>query len=62
MRSNKISIYNATTKDLELIQFEIFVESLKEILAEKSETNQLKSDLINYLQINNFKNQFKNSF
>lgn len=60
--SNKISIYNATTKDLKLIQFEIFVESLKEILAEKSEINQLKSDLINYLQINNFKDQFKNSF
>ncbi|WP_151060752.1 DUF685 domain-containing protein [Borreliella turdi] len=60
--SNKISIYNSATKDLELIQFEIFVESLKEILAEKSEINQLKSDLINYLQINNFKDQFKNSF
>ncbi len=60
--SNKISIYNATTKDLELIQFEILVESLKEILAEKSEINQLKSDLINYLQINDFEDQFKNSF
>ncbi|ACL34822.1 DUF685 domain-containing protein (plasmid) [Borreliella garinii] len=60
--SNKISIYNATTKDLELIQFEILVESLKEILAEKSEINQLKSDLINYLKINDFKDQFKNSF
>lgn len=62
MPSNKISIYNATTKDLELIQFEILVESLKEILAEKSEINQLKSDLINYLKINDFKDQFKNSF
>ncbi|ACN53323.1 DUF685 domain-containing protein (plasmid) [Borreliella spielmanii] len=60
--SNKISIYNSTTKDLELIQFEIFVESLKEVLAEKSEINQLKNNLINYLQIADFTNQFQNSF
>ncbi|WKC79379.1 DUF685 domain-containing protein [Borreliella tanukii] len=60
--SNKISIYNSTTKDLELIQFEILIESLKEVLAEKSEINQLKSDLINYLQINNFTDTFLNSF
>lgn len=62
LTSNKISIYNTTTKDLELIQFEIFVESLKEVLAEKSEINQLKSDLINYLQINDFTDKFLNSF
>ncbi|WKC87648.1 DUF685 domain-containing protein [Borreliella japonica] len=60
--SNKISIYNSTTKDLELIQFEIFIESLKEVLAEKSEINQLKNDLTNYLQIKDFTDKFKDSF
>ncbi|ACN52684.1 MULTISPECIES: DUF685 domain-containing protein [Borreliella] len=60
--SNKISIYNSTTKDLELIQFEILIESLKEVFAEKSEINQLKSDLINYLQISDFTDKFLNAF
>ncbi|WKC84895.1 DUF685 domain-containing protein [Borreliella lusitaniae] len=60
--SNKITIYNSNTKNLELIQFEIFVESLKEVLAEKSEINQLKSDLKDCLQISNFTKQFKESF
>ncbi|AAT93769.1 MULTISPECIES: DUF685 domain-containing protein [Borreliella] len=62
MPSNKIPIYNATTKDLKLIQFEILIESLKEVLAEKFEINQLKSNLINYLKINDFTNQFLSSF
>ncbi|WNY66344.1 DUF685 domain-containing protein (plasmid) [Borreliella andersonii] len=60
--SNKISIYNPNTKDIELIQFEILIESLKEFLAEKSEINQLKNDLTNYIQINDFTDKFKNSF
>ncbi|AJA90699.1 hypothetical protein OY14_04420 (plasmid) [Borreliella chilensis] len=62
LSSNKISIYNSTTKDLELIQFEILIESLKEVLAEKSEINQLKSNLVNYLKINEFIDKFQNSF
>ncbi|WP_235633219.1 DUF685 domain-containing protein [Borreliella mayonii] len=60
--SNKISIYNSNTKDIELIQFEILIESLKEVLAEKSEINKLKNDLIGYLQINDFTDKFRNSF
>ncbi|WNY65444.1 DUF685 domain-containing protein [Borreliella carolinensis] len=60
--SNKISIYNSDTKDIELIQFEIFIESLKEILAEKEEINKLKSDLTNYVQIKDFTDKFRNSF
>ncbi|WKC83964.1 DUF685 domain-containing protein (plasmid) [Borrelia sp. CA_690] len=62
MSSNKISIYNSDTKDLELIQFEILIESLKEVLAEKSDTNKLKNDLNNYLQINNFTDKFQSFF
>ncbi|WPM06371.1 DUF685 domain-containing protein (plasmid) [Borreliella sinica] len=62
LSSNKISIYNSTTKDFELIQFEIFLESLKEVLAEKSEINQLKGELINFLQINDFTKKFQDSF
>ncbi|WNY70026.1 hypothetical protein [Borreliella andersonii] len=38
------------------------IESLKEFLAEKSEINQLKNDLTNYIQINDFTDKFKNSF
>lgn len=60
--SNKISIYNSETKDIELIQFEILIESLKEFLAEKSEINELKSDLTGCIQINDFTDKFKNSF